>query len=81
MLEGVNERILAEKNMLLEVNIAEIDDENYTAHVKAALFNPEKFIPNGGPVTVKSITVTAKGNSHNDAQVNGLNLAAKLLGF
>lgn len=70
------------KNCSVKTSVSQIGQtKDFKCHVEASIFNPEKFIPNGGPITVKHVIVEAMGRSFEDAQNNGLEKAASLLGL
>lgn len=76
----LNEKLSKVENLVLNVKLNKVNDE-FLAQVSASIFNPEKFIPNGGPVTIKQISVEAMGETFQEAKRNGLSEAAELLGL
>jgi hypothetical protein len=75
-------KIAALEDVILEVNVSEISGKGqFLGKVNLSRFNSEKFIPNGGPVTKKGVSVSALGTSYDEAYNNVLERAVELMGL
>lgn len=75
---------IAELNHVnVSVKVSEISGKNgvFLGQVELGHYDPEKFIPNGGPVTLKGVSVQALGNTYDDAYNNVLEKAVELMGL
>lgn len=72
------------ENVLVNVKVKEIptkEDSVFEADAQANLFDPEKMLPQGGPVTKKSVQFNVRGKTFDEARENALNLMEVLLGL
>ncbi len=72
------------KNVIIDVKVNETKvsgEPTFIGQVNMNQYNPEVFIPNGGPVTLKGVSTSALGKSYEEAYDNALAKAVELMGL
>lgn len=71
------------KDVMIEVDVSGASgiEDQFIGRANVSRFNPDKFVTNGGPVTVKAVSVKAMGKSYDEAYNNVLERAVSLLGL
>lgn len=72
------------KNVIIDVKVNEAKvggTPTFVGQVNMNQYDPEKFVPNGGPVTLKGVSTSALGGSYEEAYDNALEKAVALMGL
>jgi hypothetical protein len=76
------ERFSELKNIIVDVKVSAIAGKaEFVGNASVSLFNPEKMIQSGGPVTVKGVNTCAVATTYEGAYEAVLEKAAQLLGI
>ena len=80
------EKLAALDNIIIDVKVnqvttAKTDPKEFVGIASINRFDPKNLIPNGGPTTVKGVSVQALGGTYDKAYENVLEKAVSLLGL
>lgn len=75
-------KVASLKNVIVDVNVSQISGQGeFLGKISMNQYNPDKFIPNGGPVTLKGVSTSALGKTYDEAYVNAIAKAVELMGL